>query len=142
ARQKELADKYADVTEGTTIGVASSVEENSAYLWGSENMLGTILSPLGFDWSADEDAMVGKYGHADQEGSKAGTAEPEAEISLDGPVKSLSDADVIFVDSDLRGGYDKLTDALLDSAVFKDLPAVKAGHVYPIGKATIAGYAD
>src|SRR5699024_4327629 len=53
ARQKELADQYSDVTEGTTIGVASSFEENSAYLWGSENMLGTILTPLGFDWSAD-----------------------------------------------------------------------------------------
>lgn len=142
ARQKELADQYSDVTEGTTIGVASSFEENSAYLWGSENMLGTILTPLGFDWSADEDAMVEKYGNADQEGNKSGKAEPEAQISLEVLDKSLSDADVIFVDSDLRGDYDKLTEALLDSAVFKDLPAVKAGHVYPIGKATIAGYAD
>src|SRR5699024_9403699 len=119
-----------------------SFEENSAYLWGSENMLGTILTPLGFDWSADEDAMVEKYGNADQEGNKSGKAEPEAQISLEVLDKSLSDADVIFVDSDLRGDYDKLTEALLDSAVVKDLPAVKAGHVYPIGKATIAGYAD
>ncbi|WP_209369944.1 ABC transporter substrate-binding protein [Brevibacterium renqingii] len=142
ARQKKLAEKYAEVTEGTTIGVVSSFEENSAYLWGSENMLGTVLSPLGFDWSADEDAMVKKYGKADQGGNKSDTVEPEAQISLEVLDKSLSDADIIFVNSDLRGDYDKLTKALLDSAVFKELPAVKEGHVYPIGKATIAGYAD
>ncbi|SDR85422.1 iron complex transport system substrate-binding protein [Brevibacterium siliguriense] len=142
ARQKKLGEKYSEVTEGTTIGVVSSFEENSAYLWGSENMLGTILSPLGFDWSADEDAMVKKYGKAEQGGNKSGTVEPEAQISLEVLDRSLSDADIIFVNSDLRGDYDSLTKALLDSAVFKDLPAVKAGHVYPIGKATIAGYAD
>ncbi|MDN5791750.1 MAG: hypothetical protein L0H22_01690, partial [Brevibacterium aurantiacum] len=123
-------------------GVVSSFEENSAYLWGSENMLGTILFPLGFDWSADEDAMVKKYGKAEQGGNKSGTVEPEAQISLEVLDRSLSDADIIFVNSDLRGDYDSLTKALMDSAVFKDLPAVRAGHVYPIGKATIAGYAD
>src|SRR5699024_8505181 len=67
-------------TEGTTIGVASSFEENSAYLWGSENMLGTILTPLGFDWSADEDAMVEKYGNADQEGNKSGKAARSSDL--------------------------------------------------------------
>ncbi|WP_172172976.1 ABC transporter substrate-binding protein [Brevibacterium sp. CT2-23B] len=142
ARQKQLGEKHSEVTEGTTIGVVSSFEENSAYLWGSENMLGTILSPLGFDWSADEDAMVKKYGKAEQGGNKSGTVEPEAQISLEVLDRSLSDADIIFVNSDLRGDYDSLTKALMDSAVFRDLPAVRAGHVYPIGKATIAGYAD
>src|SRR5699024_245560 len=130
------------VTEGTTIGVASSFEENSAYLWGSENMLGTILTPLGFDWSADEDAMVEKYGNADQEGNKSGKAEPEAQISLEVLDKSLSDAVIICIAPAVGGDYDKISEALLDSAGFKDLPAAKAGHVYPIGKATIAGYAD
>lgn len=142
ARQKKLGEKYSEVTEGTTIAAVSSFEENSAYLWGSENMLGTILSPLGFDWSADEDAMVKKYGKAEQGGNKSGTVEPEAQISLEVLDRSLSDADIIFVNSDLRGDYDSLTKALMDAAVFKDLPAVRAGHVYPIGKATIAGYAD
>lgn len=142
ARQKKLGEKYSEVTEGTTIAAVSSFEENSAYLWGSENMLGTILSPLGFEWSADEDAMVKKYGKAEQGGNKSGTVEPEAQISLEVLDRSLSDADIIFVNSDLRGDYDSLTKALMDSAVFKDLPAVRAGHVYPIGKATIAGYAD
>lgn len=122
--------------------MVSSFEDNSAYLWGSENMLGGILSPLGFDWSADEDAMVKKYGKAEQGGNKSGTVEPEAQISMEVLDKSLSDADVIFVNSDLRGEYDELTKTLIDSAVFKELPAAKAGHVYPIGKATIAGYSD
>ncbi|WP_210603993.1 ABC transporter substrate-binding protein [Brevibacterium oceani] len=142
AEQQRLADEYADATKGTTIGVVSSFEDNSAYLWGSENMLGTILSPLGFDWSADEDKMVEKYGEVAQGGNKSGKVEPEAQISMEVLDKSLNDADIIFVNSDLRGDYDELTKALMDSAVFKELPAVKAGHVYPVGKATIAGYAD
>lgn len=142
AEQKRIADEYADVTKGTTIGAASSFEDNSAFLWGSENMLGTILSPLGFDWSADEDTMVEKYGEAAQGGNKSGKVEPEAQISMEVLDKSLSDADIIFVNSDLRGDYDELTTTLTESAVFKELPAAEAGHVYPIGKATIAGYSD
>lgn len=142
AEQKRLADEYGDTAEGTTIGVVSSFEDNSAYLWGSANMLGTILSPVGFDWSADEDKMVEKYGEVAQGGNKSGEVEPEAQISLEVLDVSLSDADIIFVNSDLRGDYDELTTTLMDSAVFKELPAVKAGHVYPVGKATIAGYAD
>ncbi|RBP65074.1 hypothetical protein DFO66_105180 [Brevibacterium sanguinis] len=56
--------------------------------------------------------------------------------------EALADADIIFVTSDLRGGYDAATQTMMDSPVFKELPAVKAGHVYPHGNATIAGYAD
>lgn len=141
AEKKKIGDEYADVTEGMTIGAVSSFTENTAYLWGSENMLGSLLEPLGFDWSADEDKAVEKYATV-QEGNKSGEPEPEAEISLEVLDKSLSDADIIFVNSDLRGDYDKLTKDMMDSAVFKELPAVKAGHVYPIGKATIAGYSD
>lgn len=141
AEQKRIGDDYADVTKGVTIGAVSSFNDNTAFLWGSENMLGSLLQPLGFDWSADEDKAVKEYATV-QEGNKSGKPEPEAEISLEVLDQSLSDADIIFVNSDLRGDYDSLTKALTDSAVFKDLPAVKAGHVYPIGKATIAGYAD
>jgi iron complex transport system substrate-binding protein len=141
AEQKRIGDECADVTKGVTIGAVSSFDDNTAFLWGSENMLGSLLQPLGFDWSADEDKAVKEYATV-QEGNKSGKPEPEAEISLEVLDRSLSDADIIFVNSDLRGGYDELTEALMDSAVFKELPAVKAGHVYPIGKATIAGYAD
>lgn len=142
AEQKRIAEEHGDATEGAKLGVVSSFEDNSAYLWGSENMVGSLFSPLGFDWSADEDAAIEKYAEAAQGGNKSGTKEPEAQISMEVLDKSLSDADIIFVTSDMRGGYDELTENLMASAVFKDLPAVRAGHVYPHGKATIAGYSD
>ncbi|MCF2572619.1 ABC transporter substrate-binding protein [Brevibacterium sp. UCMA 11754] len=142
AEQKEIAEEYGDVTKGTKLGVVSAYEDNSAYLWGSENMVGTLFTPLGLDWSADEDATIKKYAKASQGGNKSGIKEPEAQISMEVLDKSLSDADVIFVTSNMRGEYDELTKTMMDSAVFKDLPAVKAGHVYPHGKATIAGYSD
>lgn len=142
AEQKKIAEEYGDVTEGTNVGVVSSYEDNTAYLWGSENMVGTLFTPLGFDWSADEDASIKKYATAEQGGNKSGITEPEAQISMELLDKSLADADIIFVTSDMRGNYDALTKKMVDSAVFKNLPAAKAGHVYPGGKATIAGYAD
>lgn len=142
AEQKEIAEEYGDVTRGTKLGVVSSYEDNSAYLWGSENMVGTLFTPLGLDWSADEDATIKKYAKASQGGNKSGIKEPEAQVSMEVLDKSLSDADIIFVTSNMRGEYDELTKTMMDSAVFKDLPAVKAGHVYPHGKATIAGYSD
>lgn len=142
AEQKEIAEEYSDVTKGAKLGVVSSYEDNSAYLWGSQNMVGSLFTPLGFDWSAKEDASIKKYAKASQGGNRSGIKEPEAQISMEVLDKSLSDADIIFVTSNMRGEYDELTKAMMASAVFKDLPAVKAGHVYPHGKATIAGYAD
>lgn len=142
AEQKRIAKDYGDVTEGTKLGVVASYEDNSAYLWGSQNMVGSLFTPLGFDWSAKEDASIKKYAKASQGGNKSGIKEPEAQISMEILDKSLSDADIIFVTSNMRGEYDALTKKMLDSPVFKDLPAVRAGHVYPHGKATIAGYAD
>lgn len=142
AEQKRIAEKYAETTNGAKLGVVSTFEDNSAYLWGSENMVGSLFTPLGFDWSTDEDASIEKYAEKSQGGNKSGVKEPEAQISMELLDKSLSDADIIFVTSDMRGDYDELTKTMMDSAVFQDLPAVKAGHVYPHGKATIAGYSD
>ncbi|GAA1858103.1 ABC transporter substrate-binding protein [Brevibacterium marinum] len=142
AEQKKIAAEHGDALEGAKLGVVSSFEDNSAYLWGSENMVGSLFRPLGFDWSDDEDAAIGEYADAAQGGNTSGIKEPEAQISMEVLDESLSDADIIFVTSDMRGEYDALTEKLLDSAVFEELPAVRAGHVYPHGKATIAGYSD
>lgn len=133
AEQKRIAEEYADVAKDTTVATVSSFEDSSAYLWGSENMLGTIYDPIGLTWSPAEDKVV-------SENSKDG--ESEAQISLELLNKSVSDADIVFVTSDLRGKYDKLHQSLIESPVFEDLPAAKAGNVYPNGKATIAGYSD
>lgn len=136
AEQERIAKDNADAIKGKKVAVVSSFKENTAFIWGGDNMTGTLLKPLGFEWSSDEDAMV------KENAKKTDPPEPEAEISAELLDKALGDADIIFVTSDLRGQYDELTKDLIDSAVFKELPAVKAGQVYPGGKSTIGGYAD
>ncbi len=133
AEQTRISEEYSDVTDGTTIATLSSFTENTAYLWGSGNMLGTIYDPLGLTWSADEDRVIAENAEA---------AEPEAEVSLELVDKAAGDADIVFVTSNLRGEYDELSTALTDSPVFAQLPAAQAGNVYPNGKSTIAGYSD
>ncbi len=133
AEQTRISEEYSDVTDGTTIATLSSFTENTAYLWGSGNMLGTIYDPLGLTWSADEDRVIAENAEA---------AEPEAEVSLELVDKAAGDADIVFVTSNLRGEYDELSTALMDSPVFARLPAAQAGNVYPNGKSTIAGYSD
>lgn len=133
AEQQRIAEEYSTAVDGTTVAALSSFTENTAYLWGSANMLGTISTPLGLSWSADEDRVIAE---------NAKESEPEAEISLELLDQAAADADIVFVTSDMRGNYDELTSALMDTAVFKGLPAAKSGNVYPNGKATIAGYSD
>jgi iron complex transport system substrate-binding protein len=123
AWEKEIEDaatQYADVTDGVVVGVISSFTENNVYAWGEENMTGTFLMPLGFTWSEQENASV--------------EGEEEAE-------KDMS-PDILFYDSDLHETPSAYTEALRDSSLYQELPAVQAGHDYPIGKVTIAGFSD
>lgn len=130
ARQQEIADTYADQIEGTSIAVVGSFEENNLYVWGEDNMTGTILVPLGFTWSEQANAIV------------ANEDEAEATVSFEKVSSAIGDADLILYDSDLRGGISPFTTALIETPLFRDLPAVQAGEAYPGGKNTIAGYSD
>ncbi|MFV2194870.1 ABC transporter substrate-binding protein [Nocardiopsis sp. LOL_012] len=125
ARQQEIADTYADVIDGTTIGVIGAFEENSFYAWGEENMSGTLLVPLGFTWSAQENG-----------------AEPEATVSNESLDSVVGDVDVLFYDSDLRGEVNPFMADLQATTLYQGLPAVQDGHAYPVGKNTVAGYTD
>lgn len=129
-RQQEMAREYADVTAGKKVAVVGSFKENNFYAWGSANMPGTLLTPLGFTWSEQEEAAV------------AGQPEPEAEISLEGLGATIGDADVIFFDTDLREQPTAPMQAVMDSPLWAELKAVQAGNAYPYGKNTTAGYTD
>jgi len=130
ARQDEIAEEYADVIEGTTIGVIAAYEENNSYAWGEANMTGTLLMPLGFTWSEQENQAV------------ASEPEPEATISHERIASTVGDADVLFIDSNLRGEVNVFMESLQQTPLYQDLPAVKADRAYTIGKATVAGYTD
>lgn len=130
ARQSAIAEEYADVIAGRSVAVIGAYEENNFYAWGQDNMTGTVLLPLGFTWSAQENAIV------------EGQDEPEATVSNEKLATAVGDADVLFVDSDLRGEVNAFMAALQQTPLYRELPAVQAGHAYPAGKNTIAGYTD
>ncbi|MFE5396237.1 ABC transporter substrate-binding protein [Streptomyces sp. NPDC056568] len=129
-RQKGIATKYADVIKGRSVGVIGAYEENNFYAWGEKNMQGSLLVPLGFTWSEQESAVV--------EGQK----EPEAVLSHEKLASAVGDADVLFLDSNLRGEVNAFMKDLQATSLYKQLPAVKSGHVYVGGKNTVAGYTD
>lgn len=130
ARQEEITDEYADVIDGQTVAVIGTYEENSVYLWGEENMTGTLLMPLGFTWSEQENDAV------------ADEPEPEATISDESLASAVDDADILFLDSNLRGEYNAFMEDLQSTALYEELPAVEEGRAYPAGKNTVAGYTD
>lgn len=130
ARQSAIAEEYADVIAGKSVAVIGAYEENNFYAWGQDNMTGTVLLPLGFTWSEQENAIV------------EGQDEPEATISNEKLTSAVGDADVLFVDSDLRGEVNAFMAALQETPLYQELPAVQAGHAYAAGKNTIAGYTD
>ncbi|MFF0108182.1 ABC transporter substrate-binding protein [Streptomyces hirsutus] len=130
ARQKKMAQTHADVIEGRSVAVIGAFEENNFYAWGENNMTGTLLLPLGFTWSQQENETV------------EGEAEPEAAVSHEKLASTVSDADVVLLDSNLRGEVNPFMAALQKTALYKDLPAVKAGNAYVAGKNTVAGYTD
>ncbi|MEV6161425.1 ABC transporter substrate-binding protein [Streptomyces sp. NPDC052052] len=129
-RQKEISEKYADLAKENSVAVIGAFEENNFYAWGEKNMTGTILAPLGFTWSKQENDIVKKE------------SEPEATLSNEKLTSAVGDADVLFIDSDLRGTVNSFMTDLQKTTLYKELPSVKNGHVYKIGKTTIAGYSD
>ncbi|MBE3000809.1 ABC transporter substrate-binding protein [Nocardiopsis sp. HNM0947] len=129
-RQEEIAEEYADEIEGRTVTVLSSYEENSVYVWGENNMTGSLLLPLGFTWSEQANAAV--------------EDEDEAEATLSGEslASAADDADLVFYDTNLRAEPNAFMEDLQGTALYQDLPAVQDGHAYPAGKSTVAGYTD
>ncbi|MGY1433768.1 ABC transporter substrate-binding protein [Streptomyces reniochalinae] len=129
-RQKGIAKKYGKVIKGKTVGVIGSYEENNFYAWGEKNMQGSLMVPLGFTWSRQESKIV------------KGQKEPEATLSNEKLASAVSDADVLFLDSNLRGQVNAFMKTVQKTSLYKQLPAVKNDHVYVGGKNTVAGYTD
>lgn len=92
--------------------------------------MGTILLPLGFEWSPQEDATV------------TGQSEPEATVSNEKLASVVGDADILFLDSNLHEEPNAFMTALQATTLYKELPAVQAGHAFYAGKNTVAGYTD
>ncbi|MEU8899415.1 ABC transporter substrate-binding protein [Nocardia sp. NPDC048505] len=129
-RQRGIAETYKDVIQGKRVGVIGSYEENNFYAWGENSMQGTLLRPLGFAWSGQENAVV------------QGKKEAEATLSNEKLDSAVGDADVLFLDSNLRGAVNPFMKTVQGTSLYQQLPAVKGGRVYVGGKNTVAGYTD
>ncbi len=127
---KAAATKYADVTKGVTTSVIGAYEQGNFYAWGQGNMQGTILLPLGFTWSKATNAAV------------AGEKEPEATLSNEKILTTVQDADMLFIDTNVKDAPNSFMQALQKTSLYQQVPAVKKKHVYPFGKNTIAGFSD
>lgn len=129
-RQENIAKDYSDVIEGKSVGIIDSVEENNFLIWGESSMEGNLLEPLGFTWLSTVNELAGD-----------GTGREPA-VSTEKLVEVFGEADLLFYATDLRGGTNAFTTALQENPLYQQLPAVQAGHVYPLGKPAIAGYTD
>lgn len=129
-RQEELAARYSDQLAGIRFGVINSYNEQEVSLNSDQSMLGNILMPVGVRWSPQENAAVG--------GAEGG----EESISLEELDNAVGDADVLLYGTDLRPEPNDNLRAVMDSPIYQNLPAVRSGRDYPIGKMTVAGYTD
>ena len=58
------------------------------------------------------------------------------ELTLEN-LPTLAEQDIIFYDAELDGSVTADVQAVLDEPAFQELPAVKAGHAYPVRGATV-----
>lgn len=130
AELKAAATKYSGVTKGVKTSVIGAYEQGNFYAWGQGNMQGTILLPLGFTWSAATNAAV------------AGEKEPEATLSNEKILTTVQDADMLFIDTNVKDTPNAFMQALQKTSLYQQVPAVKKKHAYPFGKNTIAGFSD
>jgi iron complex transport system substrate-binding protein len=129
-RQQEIADKYKGTLEGFRGALFGGWKENSFTVIGPESMPGRILAPAGLQWDATTTDMT------------KGIDGQELSQSVENLPSTLKDADAVFYGTDLFGKPAVDTGSVLELQAYKDLPAVKAGKSFPIGKQTIAGYMD
>lgn len=129
-RQQEIADTYKDTLAGFDAALFSAWIDNEFSIVGPESMPGHILTPAGLRWDPTTTDLT------------KGIDGQELNQSTEKITSTLQDADVIFYGTDLPGTPSPETDAVLQMQAYQDLPAVKAGKSFPIGKPAIAGYMD
>lgn len=129
-RQQEIADKYKGTLSGMHAALFGAWKPNEFSIVGPESMPGHILVPAGLQWDATTTDLT------------RGIDGQELTQSTEKITSTLKDAEVIFYGTDLFGEPADETGPVLEMQAYKDLPAVKDGKSFPIGKQTIADYMD
>ncbi|WP_445398066.1 ABC transporter substrate-binding protein [Streptomyces sp. LE64] len=127
----ELAKKYASVLPELKLGHVGSYGEVSK---------GTFHREFGRSWGTNiaEDIGAEYYGKVKKPGpgSRAVSEYP----SIEELPASLGEADAITYSVQADGSVPEMVKYVMDSKLWKNLPAVKAGKTYPIGYTEAATY--
>ncbi|MEY9211223.1 ABC transporter substrate-binding protein [Thermobifida halotolerans] len=115
------ADQLADTTFAVVFGSDGEFAVDNTNAWGGE-----ILDTLG----------------ARQTEAQRAAGENFAAFYSYEEIDQLSDADVIFYETDAAGQPDPFTEALLDQELWQDLPAVEAGQSHPLRYSAARTYAQ
>lgn len=129
ARQDEIASQYGDVAARHPIAIWDVWEFGIPAVYPSNTMVGRILEPAGAVFGPASEAMASELGE-------------EVEFSNEQLGAVLGDAEVLFYGTAFDMSVYPETDETRALEVYQKLPAVAAGHDYPLGKLTISGYSD
>jgi ABC-type Fe3+-hydroxamate transport system substrate-binding protein len=131
ARAGEVKDKYADALQGVKFGHLGAYGDVSA---------GTFSREFAGSWGTNvaDDIGVVYYGQVKEKGpgSKAVAETP----SIEELPASLGEADAITYTLEPDGSVSASVQYVLDSPLWKNLPAVKAGMVFPVRYTQAATY--
>ncbi|WP_433654670.1 ABC transporter substrate-binding protein [Nocardia sp. CA-128927] len=107
-------DKLAKV--GQVVYAEGSAQAGNFQIATSKSLVHERLSKAGFSYWAGADPQPARY---------------QQPISME-DIPRLATANAIFYEADIQGQPTARTRALFDSPVFKALPAVKAGNLFPL----------
>ncbi|MBB3045155.1 ABC transporter substrate-binding protein [Nocardioides soli] len=131
ARAQELEEKYADALAGVEFGHVGAYGDVAA---------GQFHREFAGSWGTNvaTDIGVTYYGEV---AKKGGGSEDVSEYpAIEELPESLGDADAITYSLDISGEVSEAVQYVLDSKLWKNLPAVRAGNVFPIRYTEAATY--
>ncbi|MFT4081228.1 MAG: ABC transporter substrate-binding protein [Nocardioides sp.] len=114
---------YADLLASTVVSVVDYSQSGSFALDLPASTDGVVLADLGV-----------RFGKA-----SAANGTSTRELSLE-RIGDLADSDIILFRADAKGAPTNGLDDVVGLSAWKELPAVKAGHTYPIGWADVCTY--
>ncbi|WP_028660230.1 ABC transporter substrate-binding protein [Nocardioides insulae] len=120
----DVSEQYGDTVGGLEV-TSLGAYEGAIYVDTSKSLTWRRLDAAGFGYNPDFTDNPERYSE---------------ELSQEN-IADLADQDIIFYDATLEGEATPDTQALLDTASFKRLPAAKKGNVFPLTSGTIYTFA-
>jgi iron complex transport system substrate-binding protein len=131
ARAAELKAKYAGVLGELQFGHLGAHDEDPA---------GTFLREFGGSWGTNIAQDIGVEYYGEVEEKKGGSADVSEHPAIEEIPGSFADADAITYTLEDDGTVSPSVQYVLDSRLFENLPAVKAGKVYGLRYTEAATY--